>query len=25
VVYVPTGEIVYRKAAFVQSDASEEP
>lgn len=25
VVHVPTGEIVYRKAAFVQSDASEEP
>ena len=25
VVHVPTGEIVYRKAAFVRSDESEEP
>ncbi|MBC7468580.1 MAG: hypothetical protein H7322_04570 [Ramlibacter sp.] len=25
VVHVPTGEVVYRKAAFVQPDASEEP
>ena len=25
VVHVPTGEVVYRKAPFVGSDASEEP